>query len=49
MNTSALLMMLAANLFIAGVTGFFFWKVLSTPPPAPDPAQTDEIEYPRGG
>ena len=47
MNTSALLLMLLANLLIAGVTGYFFWRVLTTAPP--DHVDEDEANYPRGG
>jgi hypothetical protein len=31
MSTSALIMMLSTQIIIIGVTGFFFWKVLTMP------------------
>ena len=47
MNTSAFILMLIANLLILGVTGYFFWRVLTTAPP--DHVDEDEANYPRGG
>lgn len=47
MNTSALILMVCANLLIIGVTGYFFWRVLTTSPP--DSVDEDEANYPRGG
>ena len=48
MNTSALVLMLSANLLIAGITGYFFWRVLTTATP-PDSVDEDDANYPRGG
>lgn len=32
MNPSALIIMLTTVVFVTGFTGYFFWKVLRTPP-----------------
>jgi len=47
MNSSALILMLLANLLVVGVTGYFFWRVLTTAPP--DAVDEDEANFPRGG
>ena len=39
MNLSALIIMLTTVVFVTGFTGYFFWKVLRTPP---DPGLDDE-------
>lgn len=39
--------MVLANLLIIGVTGYFFWRVLTAGPP--DSVEEDEANYPRGG
>lgn len=36
MNTSALITMLVAEISIALITGYFFWRVLKTPPKKDD-------------
>lgn len=41
MNTSALIMMLATQAIIIGVTGYLFWKVLVTPPKPEEDSYTD--------
>lgn len=47
MNTAALVLMLLSNLTIAGITGYFFWRVLTTAPP--DHVDEDDANFPRGG
>jgi len=47
MNTSALILMVFANLLVIGVTGYFFWRVLTTAPP--DSVDEDDANFPRGG
>ena len=32
MNPAALIIMLTTVVFVTGFTGYFFWKVLRTPP-----------------
>ncbi|MCC5921442.1 MAG: hypothetical protein LAT68_09215 [Cyclobacteriaceae bacterium] len=32
MTTSALIMMISVQLIVTGITGYFFFKVLNTPP-----------------
>lgn len=39
MSTIALTMYLSANILIASITGYFFWRILTTPP-----AQIEEGE-----
>ncbi len=47
MNTSALVLMLTVQVTVACVTGYFFWKVLKTPPkPEPD-SYSDNDDDPR--
>lgn len=41
MTTSALITMLLVQLTVTGITGYFFWKVLKTPP-KPDDSFTEE-------
>ncbi len=43
MNTSALVLMLATQLTVAGFTIYFFYKVLKTPP-KPEPDSYNENE-----
>lgn len=42
MNTSALIMYLVANILVIGITAYFFYKVLTTPPSEP---RDDESDY----
>lgn len=46
MNTTALIMMLATQGVVIAITGYFFYKVLTTPPkPEPDSySENDDIE-----
>jgi hypothetical protein len=45
MNTSALIMLLAAEGVVIGFTLYFFWKVLNTPPkPEPDSYSENDDE-----
>ncbi len=47
MNTTALLMMIITMVVVIGVTGFFFYKVLTIPPrPEPD-SYSENDEEPR--
>lgn len=39
--------MVGANLLIAGVTGYFFWRILTSGPP--DAADEQDANFPRGG
>lgn len=41
MNTTALIMMVVTLSVITGVTGFFFWKVLTTPPRPEEDSYSD--------
>ena len=43
MNPSALMIMLTTVVFVTGFTGYFFWKVLSTPSRSDQP---DEYKNP---
>jgi hypothetical protein len=37
MNTIALLLMISTMTLVTAITGYFFWRVLNTPPkPEPD-------------
>ncbi|MBK8194393.1 MAG: hypothetical protein IPK76_14725 [Lewinellaceae bacterium] len=47
MSTPAFVMMFVSNLLIIGVTGYYFWRVLTIAPP--DSVDEDEANYPRGG
>lgn len=47
MTTSALIMFLAANVVVIGVTAYFFLKVLRTDAPPDEPE--DDVNFPRGG
>lgn len=47
MNTSALIMMLSANLVVISILAYFFIRVLRTAPP--DAVDEDTANYPRGG
>lgn len=45
MNTSALILMLAAVLTVTGFTAYFFFRVLTTPPkPEPDSYSENDPE-----
>lgn len=45
MNTSALIMLLAAEGVVTAFTIYFFWKVLKTPPkPEPDSFSENDDE-----
>jgi hypothetical protein len=47
MNTTALIMMIATMVVVMGVTGYFFYKVLTIPPrPEPD-SYSENDEEPR--
>ncbi len=47
MNTSAILLMVATQVMVAGFTAYFFWRVLKTPPrPEPD-SYEDNDDDPR--
>lgn len=39
--------MVVSNLLIAGVTGYFFWRVLTSGPP--DHVDEHDANFPRGG
>ncbi len=41
MNTSALIMYLVANITVIAITGYFFYKVLTTPPSEPQDEDSD--------
>lgn len=41
MNTIALIIMASTMLVVSSITGYFFWKVLTTPP-RPEPDSYDE-------
>lgn len=41
-------MMVASNLLITGVTGYYFYRVFTTSTP-PDSVDEDDANYPRGG
>ncbi len=47
MQTSALIMMLSANVVVIAITGYFFLRVLRSGPP--DHVDEDEANFPRGG
>ncbi|MHB0994762.1 MAG: hypothetical protein ACYC2I_00175 [Elusimicrobiales bacterium] len=47
MSPAALTMMLAAELTIAAVTAYFFWKVLATPPRAEPDSYAGNDDEPR--
>ncbi|MCB0529931.1 MAG: hypothetical protein KDC61_10060 [Saprospiraceae bacterium] len=47
MNSSALITMVLANGVVLSITGYFFFKVLTTAPP--DSVDEDQANYPRGG
>ena len=49
MHTPALITMLLSNLLITGVTGYFFWRVLTTNTPPDSVVDEESAEYPRGG
>jgi hypothetical protein len=43
MTTSALVLMILVQGIVAFLTGYFFWRVLTTPPkPEPDSYEADE-------
>lgn len=45
MNSSALFLMIATEVIITGITVYFFWKVLRTPPkPEPDSFSENDEE-----
>jgi hypothetical protein len=46
METSALIMMVLTNVVVAGVSGYFFYKVFNTPLKDVD---EDDANFPRGG
>jgi hypothetical protein len=47
MQSSALFMMLLANIVVIAITGYFFMRVLRSGPP--DHVDEDEANFPRGG
>lgn len=46
MNTIAMILMIVTMVTVASVTGYFFWKVLVTPPkPEPDSySENDDLD-----
>ncbi|MCC6413075.1 MAG: hypothetical protein IT270_15535 [Saprospiraceae bacterium] len=47
MQSTALFMMLLANIVVIAITGYFFMRVLRSGPP--DHADEDDANFPRGG
>ncbi|MBK5285364.1 MAG: hypothetical protein JJE25_08155 [Bacteroidia bacterium] len=45
MNGSALFLMIFVQVIVTGITAYFFWKVLTTPPrPEPDSFSENDDE-----
>lgn len=47
MTTSAFILMVTVQLTVACITGYFFWKVLNTPPKAEPDSYADNDNDPR--
>jgi hypothetical protein len=47
MSTGAFVLMVAVQLTVTLITGFFFWKVLKTPPKAEPDSFADNDNDPR--
>lgn len=47
MTTEALITMIAAQSIVIAVTGYFFWKVLTTPPKREPDSYVENDDEPR--
>ena len=47
MTTSALILMISVQVMVTAITGYFFWKVLKTPPNPESDSFSENDDEPR--